>query len=338
MRTLLMAALIPAAGSALLLSTARTPAVLRATTTMMNVESWYDQGSRLSVDQGSQLVVESWYDNGMRINLPAGISASAAAASPQLVKKALAYEADIAEMQARMDAFPKKEGTMVVILRDKLKLAEIMLATTIESARDAAPDPDRRREAYYCTDEGCWVAEQYLCDETGCWITGEAPVGRTFNADKAPKELGSRAPSAPEKTIVQEGIFAPAVKLTVQVMGRKELNAFRASVIAEHTKVISKFVDTSESAFGQIALKSLFEAADKDDNGTLDKEEVKEALHAMGFKFIQDKQINTIFKKADQDNNDVIDFEEFVKETPKTLRVSLVKLAKQNGHDLGFLA
>jgi len=35
---------------------------------------------------------------------------------------------------------------------------------------------------------------------------------------------------------------------------------------------------------------------------------------------------------------DVIDFEEFVKETPKTLRVSLVKLAKQNGHDLGFLA
>ena len=34
----------------------------------------------------------------------------------------------------------------------------------------------------------------------------------------------------------------------------------------------------------------------------------------------------------------VIDFEEFVKETPKTLRTSLVKLAKQNGHDLGFLA
>merc|ERR1711865_507265 len=133
----------------------------------------------------------------------------------------------------------------------------------------------------------------------------------------APKELGSRAPSAPEKTIVQEGIFAPAVKLTVQVMGRKELNAFRASVIAEHTKVISKFVDTSESAFGQIALKSLFEAADKDDNGTLDKEEVKEALHAMGFKFIQDKQINTIFKKADQDNNDVIDFEELSRRRPR---------------------
>ena len=34
----------------------------------------------------------------------------------------------------------------------------------------------------------------------------------------------------------------------------------------------------------------------------------------------------------------VIDFEEFVKESPKALRVNLVKLAKANGHDLGFLA
>ena len=30
--------------------------------------------------------------------------------------------------------------------------------------------------------------------------------------------------------------------------------------------------------------------------------------------------------------------QEFVTETPKTLRTSLIKLAKQNGHDLGFLA
>ena len=118
-----------------------------------------------------------------------------------------------------------------------------MLAATIESA----PDPDRRREAYYCNDQGCWVAEQYFCDETGCWIT-EAPaeaLERTFRGDSAP----GKAP------IVQEGIFAPAVKLAVKQMGRKELNAFRASVIAEHTKVISSFVDTSESKFGQIALK-----------------------------------------------------------------------------------
>jgi len=109
-------------------------------------------------------------------------------------------------------------------------------------------------------------------------------------------------------------------------------------VIAEHTKVISSFVDTSESAFGQIVLRRMFEAADKDGNGTLDRQEIKDALYALGFTFIEDKQMDKIMGRADLDGNEVIDFEEFVKETPKTLRVSLVKLAKQNGHDLGFLA
>jgi hypothetical protein len=33
----------------------------------------------------------------------------------------------------------------------------------------------------------------------------------------------------------------------------------------------------------------------------------------------------------------VIDFEEFAKAAPKVLRTNLVKLAKQNGNDLGFL-
>ena len=97
-------------------------------------------------------------------------------------------------------------------------------------------------------------------------------------------------------------------------------------------------VDTSESPFGQIVLKRMFEAADKNGDGTLDKEEVREALHALGFKFVKDKQLKQIFDRADLDGNEVIDFEEFVKETPKTLRSSLIKLAKQNGHDLGFLA
>jgi len=121
-------------------------------------------------------------------------------------------------------------------------------------------------------------------------------------------------------------------------MGEKELNQLRAEVIGQHSKVIAAFVDTSESQFGQIVLKRMFEAADKDDNGTLDREEIREALHALGFKFIGDKQLDIIFQRADMDGDEVIDFEEFVKETPKTLRSSLTKLAKQNGHDLGFLA
>merc|ERR1719171_770751 len=167
------------------------------------------------------------------------------------------------------------------------------LAATIDKARGVEIAAGQRREAYYCNDEGCWVAEQYFCDETGCWITDESvPLpDLALKPQKATKV-------EPETAVVQEGIFAPAVKLTAQAMGRKELNAFRAKVIAEHTKVISAFVDTSESKFGQIALRRLFEAADKDGNGTLDKQEVRSALNALGFEWLGEKQVQKIFKRA----------------------------------------
>ncbi len=111
MRFFLTAALIPAATSAHVLGTARTAVALRATSSTMLVQSWYDQGVRLPVAD----VKESLSDksDGSAINLPAGMSASVAAANPQFVEKALAYEADIANIQARLDAFQGKEGTMV---------------------------------------------------------------------------------------------------------------------------------------------------------------------------------------------------------------------------------
>ena len=65
--------------------------------------------------------------------------------------------------------------------------------------------------------------------------------------------------------------------------------------------------------------------------------QVRAALKDLGFDFLNEKQVDTIINKADADKNEVIDFEEFVKDAPKTLRVQLVKLAKQNGDDLGFL-
>jgi len=134
------------------------------------------------------------------------------------------------------------------------------------------------------------------------------------------------------------GLFAPAVVAAKDVMGAKELNKLRAEIIKKHTKVISSFVDTSESKFGQIVLKRMFEAADKDDSGTLDRGEIKEALAALGFDFLTEKDMDKIMKKADMDENEVIDFEEFINETPRVLRMNLVQLAKANGHDLGFLA
>ena len=79
------------------------------------------------------------------------------------------------------------------------------------------------------------------------------------------------------------GIFSPLVLGAKAMIGKDELLKLRGKVITEHSKVIARFVDTSESRFGQIALSRLFAAADSDDSGTLDKREVEAALLALGY-------------------------------------------------------
>ena len=70
----------------------------------------------------------------------------------------------------------------------------------------------------------------------------------------------------------------------------------------------------------------------------LDKVELKDALQALGFSHLGDAAIDGIFARADADGNAEIDFEEFMVEAPKTLCTNLIKLAKPNGTDLGFLS
>jgi len=196
------------------------------------------------------------------------------------------------------------------------------------------------------------VAMQYNGGPTNwkpSWKDAYAPAGgggKQVFADageqKVVADAGEKPAPAEKKPTKRKptatGLFAPAVVAAKDVMGAKELNKLRADIIKKHTKVISSFVDTSESKFGQIVLKRMFDAADKDDSGTLDREEIKEALAALGFDFLTEKDMDKVMKKADMDGNEVIDFEEFIKETPRVLRMNLVQLAKANGHDLGFLA
>jgi len=153
----------------------------------------------------------------------------------------------------------------------------------------------------------------------------------------APKPKAEAKAKPMKRELWREGIFAPGVLAAKAVLGEQQLKELRASVIGKHSKVIADFVDTSESKFGQLVLRRMFEYADKDGNGTLDREEVKAALLDLGFDFVDDKTVGTMMNKFDADKNEVIDFEEFVLNTPRTLRTNLVKLAKKNGHDLGFL-
>ena len=53
------------------------------------------------------------------------------------------------------------------------------------------------------------------------------------------------------------GIFSPAVYAAKSVLGKQELNELRAKVISAHSKVISRFVNTSSSPFGQIVIKKV---------------------------------------------------------------------------------
>jgi hypothetical protein len=135
----------------------------------------------------------------------------------------------------------------------------------------------------------------------------------------------------------KEGPLSPVVVLAKKVLGDTELNKLRGKVIGLHSDVIKSFVDTASSPFGEQVLTTMFELADLNKNGKIDVEELSASLRALGFD-LKDNQIQGIFDRADLDANGDIDIEEFRKEAPKTLRTNLVKLAKRNGGDLGFLS
>jgi hypothetical protein len=135
----------------------------------------------------------------------------------------------------------------------------------------------------------------------------------------------------------KEGPLSPMVVLAKKVLGDAELNKLRGKVIGLHSDVIGSFVKTANSPFGEQVLKTMFQLADQNKNGKIDEQELSASLRALGFD-LAEKQIKGIFERADLDANGDIDFEEFRKEAPKTLRTNLVKLAKRNGGDLGFLS
>mmetsp|Transcript_23680 Transcript_23680/g.71018 ORF Transcript_23680/g.71018 Transcript_23680/m.71018 type:complete len:173 (+) Transcript_23680:215-733(+) len=136
----------------------------------------------------------------------------------------------------------------------------------------------------------------------------------------------------------KNGLFSPLVRVVRRVVGTDRFNKAKSKIIAEHTKVIQAFVETSDSPFGCIALKKLFEIADENSDGTISREELEKALNKLGFYHLKPAQIDQILQRADDNDDCVIDYDEFVKEAPRTLKTNLVKLAKNNGAELGLLS
>ena len=159
-------------------------------------------------------------------------------------------------------------------------------------------------------------------------------------AFEAPKPVAPKKKPAPLKgpSHGQNGVLAPLVKTVKAVIGDDELNKVRGKAIALHSDVIKSFVDTSGTPVGQTVLKTLFTVADADKSGTLEENELNQALENLGFRFLNEKQKHGIFERADVDKNGHIDLDEWMAEAPKTLKTNLVKLAKKNGGDLGLLA
>jgi hypothetical protein len=136
----------------------------------------------------------------------------------------------------------------------------------------------------------------------------------------------------------KEGLFTPIVLLAKTVLGEERLNKLRADVISKHSDVIASFVDTSDSTFGRTVLRLTFEAADKNQNGLIEEEELAVVLGSLGFDWLKEKQLKGIFARADSDENGAISLQEWYEAAPKTLRTNLIKLAKKNGGELGFLS
>jgi hypothetical protein len=135
------------------------------------------------------------------------------------------------------------------------------------------------------------------------------------------------------------GVLSPVVILVKNAMRDDDkFNKLRAKAISTHTGVISGFVDTSDTPFGRSVLQSLFDLVDRNHNGLIEETELADALQGLGwFNWLQAKQIHGIFERADKDHDGELDRNEWLIEAPKTLRKSLIKLAKKNGGELGLL-
>jgi hypothetical protein len=164
-----------------------------------------------------------------------------------------------------------------------------------------------------------------------------APYFLDVVEEPRPQPIIKKTPVKTTANRHKEGLFSPVVYVAKEVLGETELNRLRGNVISMHSDVIKNFVSTAETGFGNQVLRALYTKTDVDGNGKIEMNELEKALKTLGFTWLQEKQIKGIFKRAGGEEKGYLTLEEWMAEAPKTLKTNLVKLAKSNGGELGFL-
>jgi hypothetical protein len=208
-------------------------------------------------------------------------------------------------------------------------LTTTMLAATAMGTRAFSVAPPSVRTPTMHLSSSIYLHDKHVVQSTTLRDEAEKKVEQAAKVEPKP---------AADALHKQEGPLSPLVLLAKRALGDDKLNKIRAKAIAIHSDVIASFVETAETSVGTTVLKTLFSVADKDGNGVIEETELAEALHTLGFEWLQEKQVKGILKRADLDENGAIDLQEWLQEAPKTLRTNLIKLAKKNGGELGLLA
>lgn len=209
------------------------------------------------------------------------------------------------------------------------------------AAQNAEEDIEKTRQIIMdCIqndDDSCFIDDSPDEVDTPPKMIMDIPPTPVAPAASTPAATKKAAPKKKKGGVHKEGVFSPIVVAAGAVLGEDQLNKVRAKVITLHSDIIKSFVDTSDSAFGRAVLRQLFNVVDADNSGYLDKSEVATALNLLGFKWLKEKHVEKIFERADANGDLEISMEEFVEEAPRTLKTNLVKLAKNNGGDMGLL-
>ena len=221
-----------------------------------------------SQPRSEKLMVASWYDSGVRLE-PAAATIALASQSLAAADKA-AQEEKTAEQSEAAAAAKAAEEVAAAKSAEEMAAANARLEAEAAKAAEEVEAAKERLEANIARMAATALAAE---EEVAAAEAASAAAAKTVATAQAAAAVAVK-PKPKKNVPTNRGIFAPAVDVAKQVMGEQELKEFRASVIAKHSKVIGQFVDTSESPFGQLVLKRMFEYADKDGNGQLDKEEV----------------------------------------------------------------